>query len=65
MKNGFTYLEIRKEIYGLLHVGILVNKDLHAKLEPSGYYEVEHMPGIWRYVTQTVQFSPDVDKFGI
>ena len=59
------YLEIRKAIYGLPQGGILANKQLREKLEPAGYYEVAHTPGLWRHVTRPVQFSLVVDDFGV
>ena len=57
IKNCHVYLEIRKAIYVLPQASILANKQLHEKLEPAGYYEVAHTPGLWRHVTRPVQFS--------
>ena len=45
--------------------GILANKQLREKLQPHGYYEVMHTPGLWRHVTRPVQFSLVVDDFGV
>ena len=45
-KNGFVYLELRKAIYGLPHVGSLASKQLPDRLAPSGYYKVAHTPGL-------------------
>ena len=63
--NVFVFLELRWEIYGLLQAGILTNKQLQVKLAPSGYYEVAHIPGLWRYVTRLVQFTLVIDSFGV
>ena len=46
-KNGFVYLEIRCAIYRLPQAGHLANQQLKEFLEPHGYYEVEHTPGLW------------------
>ena len=59
------YLEIRKAIYGLPQAGILANKQLREKLKPEGYYEVVHIPGLWRHVSRPLQFSLVVDDFGV
>ena len=63
--KGYVWLEIRKAIYGLPQAGILANKQLREKLQPHGYYEVAHTPGLWRHVTRPVQFSLVVDDFGV
>ena len=65
VKNGLVYLEIRKAIYGLTQAGILANKTLRSRLAPDGYYEVAHIPGMWRHVTIPVQFALCVDEFGV
>jgi hypothetical protein len=35
--EGWVYIEIRKEIYDLKHVGLLANKLVQTRLEPFGY----------------------------
>ena len=64
-KNGFVYVEIRKAIYGLPQAGKLANKQLTEFLEPHGYYEVEHTPGLWGHKTRPIQFTLVVDDFGV
>ena len=59
------YLEIQRAIYRLPQAGILAIRKFHQKLFPAGYYEVAHTPGLWRHVTQPVQFTLFVDIFGI
>ena len=59
------YLEICKAIYRLSQTGILANKQLREKLEPEGYYEVAHTPGLWRYISRPVQFSLVMYDFGV
>ena len=64
-KNGFVYLEIRRAIYGLPCSGALANKLLRERLDPAGYYEVPHTPGLWRHKTRPIEFSLVVDDFGV
>ena len=59
------YLEIRQAIYGLPQAGILANKLLRERLEPFGYYEVAHTPGLWRHTWRPVSFTLVVDDFGV
>ena len=63
--NGFVYWEIRKAIYGLPNVGRLANEQLRKKLEPLGFYEVAHTPGLWKHKRRPIQFSLMVDDFGV
>ena len=64
-KNGFVYLELRKVICDLPQAGSLANKLLKERLEPHGYREVPHTPGLWKHKTRPVQFSLLVDDFGV
>ena len=64
-KNGCVYIEIRKATYGLPQSGRLVNKQLTKFLEPEGYYEITHTPGLWRHKTRPIQFMLVVDNFGV
>ena len=64
-KNGFVYLEIRRAIYGLPQAGRLANLQLKEFLEPEGYYEVDHTPGLWRHKWRPISFTLVVDDFGV
>jgi len=64
-KNGFVYLEMRKTMYGLPQAGSLANKLLNEHLEPHGYREVPHTPGLWKHDIRPVQFSLVVDDFHV
>ena len=64
-KNGYVFLEIRRAIYGLPQAGVLANKLLRKRLEPAGYYEVAHTPGLWKHVSRPIQFTLVVDDFGV
>jgi hypothetical protein len=63
--NGFIYCIIKKGMYGLPQSGILANNLLKKRLEPHGYYECTHTPGLWRHKTQEITFTLVVDDFGI
>ena len=64
-KNGFVYLEIRQAIYGLPQAVSLANKLLRKRLAPAGYYGCASTPGIWRHVTQPIQFTLVVEDFSV
>lgn len=64
-KNGFVYLEIRKAIYGFPQAGYLANKLTTKNLEPHGYYDVDHTPGLWRHKKRPIQLSLVCDNFGV
>jgi hypothetical protein len=63
--NGYVYCIIEKGMYGLPQSGILANNLLNKRLEPHGYYECIHTPGLWRHKTQEITFTLVVDDFGI
>ena len=65
IKNSYVYLKIIRLIYGLPQVGILAIKLLQAHLQPYGYYEVTHTPGLWCHKELPVAFTLVVDDFGI
>ena len=59
------YLIILRAIYGLPQAGRLANDQLKEYLEPHGYYEVDHTPGLWNHKWRPIQFTLVVDDFGI
>jgi hypothetical protein len=63
--KGFVYIEICKGMYGLPQAGILANQLLTKRLEPHGYYQCRHTPGLWRHKWRPILFSLVVDDFGI
>ena len=63
--NGFVPWEIRKAIYRLPNTGRLANEQLQKKLDPAGFYEVAHTPGLWKHKRRPIQFSLMVDDFGV
>ena len=58
-------MEIVRGMYGLPQAGVLANQLLRKRLEPHGYYEVEHTPGLWKHESLLIQFTLVVDNFGV
>jgi hypothetical protein len=48
--DRWVYAKICKGKYGLLQAGILANKLLKKRLAIRGYYQCQHMPGLWRHM---------------
>ena len=65
MRNGYVYIEIQRGMYRLTQAGILANNQLTERLEPKGYYQCRHTPGLWRHKWIPILFSLVVDDFGI
>ena len=63
--NRYLYIEIRKGMYGLPQSGRLVNNYLKEQLDPFGFKECEHTPGLWRHETRPIVFTLWVDDFGV
>jgi Reverse transcriptase (RNA-dependent DNA polymerase) len=63
--NGNVIARIDKGMYGLPQAGILANKLLKERLEPHGYSECDHTPGLWKHKTRPIMFSLVVDDFGV
>ncbi len=63
--NGFVYMEIRCRMYSLPQAGILANKLLKTNLACHGYFEVPHMPGLWKHISRPVWFNLCVDDFRV
>jgi Reverse transcriptase (RNA-dependent DNA polymerase) len=65
VKNGTVLARIDKGMYGLPQAGILANKLLKQRLEPHGYCECMHTPGLWKHNKRNLMFALVVDDFGI
>ena len=65
VKKGYIYMEIRRGMYGLPKVGILVNTLVKERLDPFGYYEAKHTPGLFLHKWRPVQFTLIADAFGV
>jgi hypothetical protein len=61
----WVYIEIRKGMYGLKQVGLLVNQLLQTRLAPFGYYPARHNPGLWLHKTRPIYFTLVVDDFAV
>ena len=55
--RDYLYLEMRRAVWGLLQ------KLLHKRLTPKGYYECKQTPGLWQHITRPISFTLVVDKF--
>jgi hypothetical protein len=62
---GWVYVGIRKGMYGLPQAGILGSKLLKKRLAIRGYYQCQHMPGLWHHMWHDITFCLNVDDFGI
>jgi hypothetical protein len=63
--NGWIYIEIRKDVYGLKQAGLLANQLLQTRLAPFGYYPARHTPGLWLHKTRPISFTLVVDDFTV
>ena len=56
--------------YPLVHYGLpqsrkLSNKYLQYKLHPHRYYELSHIPSLWKHISCPIEFSLVVDDFDV
>ena len=65
VNNEYLYIEIRKGMYGLPQAGRLANNYLKEQLDPFGFKECDHTPGLWRHKTRPIVFTLWVDDFGV
>jgi hypothetical protein len=56
---------MRRAVRGLPQAGILMEKCLHHKLEPFGYYKNTNIPGLWHRESKPIKFTLVADKFGV
>jgi hypothetical protein len=63
--DGWVYIEIRKDMYGLKQAGLLTNELLQTPVAPFGYYPARHTPGLWLYKTWPVSSTLVVDDFTV
>ena len=57
--RDFTYVEIRRGMYGLKEAGVIAFDQLFLKLKHFSYEPMPQTPGLWRHgiVTKTFEFS--------
>ena len=65
MNQGFVYVKIAKEMYGLNQSGIISQKALTHHLEPFRYPPARHTPGLWQHETRDTLFTLVVEDFSI
>jgi hypothetical protein len=63
--DGFVYIKIQKDMYGLPQVGILAQELLKTRLNKHGYCQSPLTPGLWRHDFRPISFMLYVDNFGI
>jgi hypothetical protein len=64
-RDRWVYIKIRKGMYGLPQAGILAKYLLEQQLSIKGYYQCQHMPGLWHHMWRTITFCLVIDNFGI
>jgi hypothetical protein len=64
-EQGWVYIKIQMDMYGLSQAGILANILLKQRLSAKGYNHCQHTPGLWRHVWQDISFCLVADNFGI
>ena len=65
VSNSYIYIEIQQGMYRLPQAGDIANNLLTERLEPKGYYQCRHTPGLWRHKWRPILFSLVVNDFGI
>ena len=65
VSNSYIYIEIQQGMYRLPQAGNIANNLLTERLEPKGYYQCRHTPGLWRHKWIPILFSLVVNDFGI
>ena len=63
--NGWVYLEITKDMYGLKESGKFAFDQLHEYLAPYGYAPCKYTTGLWKHKNNGITFVLRVDDFGI
>ncbi len=61
--EGWVYIKIWKEMYGLPQASILANHLLKKCLAIKGYYQCQQTPGLWRQAWQNITFCLVVNDF--
>ena len=61
--QGWIYMRIKKNMYGLKQAGIISNQDFVKHMAPFGYHPAQHTPGLWVHDNLKPTFSLVVDDF--
>jgi hypothetical protein len=63
--DGWCYVEIHKEMYGLKESGFIANQELKVILAKQGYIQSKFTLGLFTHITRSIAFSLVVDDFGV
>jgi hypothetical protein len=63
--EGYVYIEVRKEMYGLPQAGILAQKLLEERLNKHGYMQNKAILGLWTHQSRPISLTLVVNNFGI
>ena len=55
--QGWIYMCIKKDMYGLKQAIIIDNQELIKHMDPFGYHPVQHTPGLWVHDNRNIIFS--------
>ena len=61
----FTYVEIRRGMYGLKEAGVIAIDQLVRNLKRFGYNPMPLTPGIWKHTSCRTKFTLCVEDFGV
>ena len=64
-EDGFVYVEIMGEMYGLKQAWNIANDYLIEYLKQFGYYPSRKKPGLWLQKTRNIRFTLVVDDLGV
>ena len=65
IRNTFVYCKFIHRMYGIREAGVLANKIPKECLETHDCAEVNHTPGLFKHLTQSVWSTLTVDHVGI
>ena len=63
--RDFTYVEIRRDMYGLKEAGVIVFYQLFQKLKLFSYEPMPQTPVLWIHTSRKTTFTLCIDDFGI
>jgi len=63
--NGYVYVQINKEMYGLPHAGIIAQELLEKRLNAAGYRQSTITPGFWKHDWQLISFTLCIGDFRV
>ena len=63
--DGYVYIKIKRDMYGLRQAAILAYRHLVKVLAPYGYHPCKYSLGLWKHETRKTVFCLCVDDFGV